>query len=292
MIKPYLKWVGSKYKLFAKLREFLPTSYVNYYEPFVGSASLFLNIINDSDYDMFSQKQGAYYLRDINKNLINCHLVVAYKMEALTKKLHFYEKKESEAFDMYNEERRKTAILSQFGENVTAAARFIYLNRRAYGGMWRENKSGVFNVPKCESQTFSLITEEFMERLKYCSRLLKRANISCGKYHKIAPTKGDFVLFDPPYYPASSSSNFTSYTKTQWDDEQHKQLFDYIDSLNERGVKFLMTNSDTPYVVERCSKYNTHSHSVKRFIDALKYRDGSKKQDGRDQAQELIIWNY
>lgn len=289
MIKPYLKWVGNKQKLFSELYSHLPMTYENYYEPFVGSASVFLGIVSDENNIFPKVPKQQYYLSDINKHLINCHQVVATRYNKLCDKLAVFNEKDSPEF--YNTERQKTSSFSQMGTNVTAAARFIYLNRRAYGGMWRENNDGFFNVPRCDTQTISLIDPKLLNRIRNCVKPLAKAIITCSEYQVIKPQKGDFVFLDPPYYPLSYSSNFTAYSKNGWSKTDHNTFFDFIDQLNDQGVKFLMTNNCSDYVLQRLSKYHVSEHQVHRFIDALNYGDDTTKVK-RDLVNEIMVWNY
>lgn len=299
-MKSYLKWVGNKAQLFPEIAKRFPLKYNDYYEPFVGSALVYLNIANNIEYDTFGQleqKKNRHYLRDINKHLINCHQVVAYQFEKLIKELMNLaqrEKKEEENGEsgLYQETREYTVEDFVCGEDIMGAARFIYLNKRSYGGMWRENKSGMFNVPQCPTQNTSFVSEKFLNKLKAHSKFLRKAEIIHGEYSQISPNKGDFVFLDPPYYPVSKSSNFTSYSKDAWTEKSHEEFFKYLEKLNSSGVLFMATNNDVKYVRDKSKAYNTEAIKVIRFIDALKYRDGSSKGGKRETVKEIIIRNF
>lgn len=295
-MKSYLKWVGNKAQLFPEIAKRFPPKYNDYYEPFMGSALVYLSIANSLEYDIFGQlgkKKNHYFLRDINKHLVNCHLIVAYQLEKLVPELiNLVQREEEQEPDLYQETRKHTIEDFTCGEDIVGAARFIYLNRRSYGGMWRENKTGMFNVPQCPTQDTAFVSEKFLNKLKYQAKLLRKAEITHGNYSQISPKKGDFVFLDPPYYPFSKSSNFTSYSKDAWTEESHENLFNYLEELNSSGVLFMATNNDVKYVRNKSKAYNIEGIKVTRFIDALKYRDGSSKDGKRETVKEVIIRNF
>ncbi len=282
-MKPYLKWVGNKYKLIPNIQRIMPPDFNDYYEPFLGSGALFFYQSEGDSKDIYSKRN--YFLSDANEQLINCHKVVASDLQGLRRELAFFS--ENDSLDFYNEQRLLTT--RKISKGTRAAARFIYFNRRAYGGMWRVNASGMFNVPKSPDQNAEL----WNISIKRCSKLLRRADICYHDYRDINPRRGDLVFLDPPYYPLSSSSNFTSYTKNRWTTESHEELFEFLHVLDNKGVKFIMTNNDCDFVRGRIMRLGLKSDSalVYRYIDALSYRDGSKKKD-RDRVSELLIYNF
>lgn len=289
-MKTYMKWVGNKSQLFPEITARFPASFGNYYEPFTGSAAVYLSLVHMESRDQFSPDRD-YFLRDINKHLINSHLVVAYRLNDLIKRLENIEAREHTEPDLYNQERKLTTEDFVCGEDVIGAARVIYLNKRAYGGMWRENKSGMFNVPKCKTQDTSFISSSYISRLKMQSQLFRKADIQCGEYYDISPQKGDLVFLDPPYVPVSDTSNFTAYSKILWNQKSHDDFFDFLHKLDKDGVLFITTNNDVEYVRAKTKEYNTDEVKVKRFIDALKYKDGTSKKE-RKSVNELIIRNF
>lgn len=281
----YLKWVGSKAKLLTLIEPYLPRVFNDYYEPFVGSGALFFWYRHRAAWD---QDDKQYHISDCNEQLINCHLVVAHHLSELKKKLTEWQSLDSKSFFM--EQREKTADKIKMGSDVEAAARFIYLNRRAWGGMWRVNQKGVFNVPFCETQKSSIIPKH----LSKCSEELRVAQIRHCDYSEIAPKKGDFVFLDPPYYPLSETSNFTGYTADDWDIKDHESLMKYLKRLDRKGVKFLMTNHDCSFVRSYCEPFRTKSQPVTRYIDAVTHHSkaGKSTKERRDKVNEYFVWNY
>ncbi len=280
----YLKWVGNKTKLLHLIRPLFPKEFNDYFEPFMGSGAIFFyTVLDDESLD----KTRSYHLVDDNEYLINCHQVVANRLTSLKEKLRSY--KESDGAEFFKLVREKATGL-QRGWDVDAAARFIYLNRRAYGGMWRVNRKGQFNVPFDAGQSSSLLQGS----LRTCSKLLSKAHIHTGNYSIIRPAKGDFVFIDPPYYPLSATSNFTGYTEDVWREQNHEKLMWYLQKLDSSGVKFLMTNNDCDFIRSRCKGFNQKSHKVKRYIDAMTHhsKEGSTTKKKRDVVSEYFVWNY
>jgi len=189
--------------------------------------------------------------------------------------------------EFYNKQRLLT--IRKHSKGVRAAARFIYLNRRAYGGMWRVNSKGLFNVPKSPDQKSPL----WNKSIELCSDILQQASIQCSDYKSIAPKEGDFIFLDPPYYPLSSSSNFTGYTKEPWTQNSHEELMDFLENLNKKGVMFLMTNNRCDFIEAKAKSMglNVTYKKVHRFIDAMSYRNGRKKKK-RKKVEEVFVTNY
>lgn len=280
----YLKWVGSKAKLLSFLCPLLPKTFKSYFEPFVGSGAMFFWLAQKNIWE----DDVSYYLSDSNEQLINCHMVVASHLASLKKMLLDFQTKDSKEFFLTL--RSKTCEQIDVGNDIEAAARFIYLNRRAWGGMWRVNQSGIFNVPFCETQTSPIVPKS----INKCSSDLKKASISVSDYKDINPQSGDFVFLDPPYYPLSRTSNFTGYTPDDWTEQDHLSMVDYIDQLDKKGVKFLMTNNDCEFMREHCKKFKTKSQKVVRYIDAVKHhsKSGTSTKEKRDKVSEFFVWNY
>src|SRR5438477_49751 len=91
------------------------------------------------------------------------------------------------------------------------AATFIYLNKTCFNGLWRVNRAGAFNVPIGRYTDPPICVPE---ALRAASALLARATLRCCDYRDAIAdaARGDFIYFDPPYDPLTTTSNFTSYT--------------------------------------------------------------------------------
>ncbi len=100
--------------------------------------------------------------------------------------------------------------------------------------MYRVNNKGGFNVPYGK-YTNPLICDEV--NLRKASISLQNVEIKKQDYREILKKakKGDFVYFDPPYYPVSKTASFTSYTSEAFLDKEQIELRDTFAQLHRCG---------------------------------------------------------
>ncbi|GAH81046.1 unnamed protein product, partial [marine sediment metagenome] len=160
--KPFLKWAGGKKSLLPYLLQCVPKNYENYYEPFLGGGSLY-----------FALGPKSAHLSDLNEELINTYIQVKRNVEELIEhlqKMH-YNKKE-----YYN-------IRSINPQNdLERAARFIYLNKTCWNGLYRVNKKGNFNVPIGRYENPSICDKK---RLRLARTALQNATLLVVDFEKI-----------------------------------------------------------------------------------------------------------
>jgi len=238
--KPFLRWAGGKRRLTNLLIDSIPKSFDPksdcYFEPFIGGGALVF-ALGDKTHELYIPGKNLY-LNDSNPDLIVTYQVVRSEVDSLIKKLSRL------AQDTSKSAYEKIRGLSPEDE-VGRAARFIYLNKTCFNGLWRVNSKGVFNVPWGKLKN-PLIFDE--EGLRACSNRLKGAHITRGDFAKAAAKakKGDLVYFDPPYLPLTASANFSKYAKDDFNVEDHQRLADLIKTLTKNGVHVILSNSDTP----------------------------------------------
>ena len=266
---PIVKWAGGKRKLIHEIKKNMPKSFNRYFEPFIGGGALFFNL----------QKQNSY-ISDINSELINLYSVIKDSTDALIK-------------DLYNHENTKEYFLKmrvidrspsyECWSDIQKASRFIYLNRTCFNGLYRVNSQGQFNVPFSNYKNPRIIDEN---NLYNCSVLLKNTEIKNDDFSAILDyvSKGDFVYFDPPYVPLNVMSNFTAYTKEGFTIDMQLKLRTICDELNRRGVKFLLSNSNTQIVKELYINYTIRKVFASRAINS--------NGKGRGKITELLVRNY
>ena len=266
---PIVKWVGGKRQLMFELLKNMPKSYNRYFEPFIGGGALF-----------FELQPELAYISDMNEELINLYSVVRDNVYELIDDLSKHEVSKEYFLEIRNIDRtEKYAELS----DVERASRFIYLNRTCFNGMYRVNSQGQFNVPFGHYKNPRIIDEN---NLLNCSELLKKTEIKCADFSEILTKvqKGDFVYFDPPYVPLNETSSFTSYTKDGFDIDMQFKLRDVCDELDSKGVKFMLSNSDTKLVNELYANYEIKKVFASRQINA--------NADGRGKITEVLVRNY
>jgi len=127
--------------------------------------------------------------------------------------------------------------------NIRKAALFIFLNKTCFNGLYRVNKKGEYNVPMGAYKNPKICDEE---NLKNVSLALKNVKITYADYRESKDFIDDntFVYIDPPYRPLNITSSFTSYTENDFSDKEQIELANYIDILNEKGAKIVISNSD------------------------------------------------
>ena len=237
---PFVKWAGGKRKLAPLLIETFPIEFDpeknRYFEPFIGGGALMFALGQPGGKLIVPGK--SLFINDMNPELTNTYGVIRDNVSALIKELEVLSKKINEKtfYDI-----RSTVPRSK----VARAARFIYLNKTCFNGLWRVNSKGEFNVPFGKSKNPSLFVEE---NLRACSKRLKGSTITNESFEKAVSKarKGDLVYFDPPYIPLSASASFSAYAKEGFGMNEQELLAETIGKLNAKGVYVLLSNSDTP----------------------------------------------
>jgi DNA adenine methylase len=271
LIAPFLKWVGGKRQLIPAISKVIPEKFTNYYEPFVGGGAMLFHI-----------QLPKAVINDFNEELINVYNVIKASAEELIEDLK-YHKNEEEYFYELRALDRDDDYNNLSG--VKRASRVIYLNKTCYNGLYRVNNSGEFNSPFGRYKNPNIVNET---TLRAVSKYLNSNNIKIlnGDFERTVDgiRKGAFVYFDPPYDPVSKSSNFTGYVQGGFDSNEQIRLRDLCNKLNDKGVKFLLSNSATPFVKDLYKDYNIS------FVKANRYINSNAKKRG--EVDEVLVRNY
>jgi DNA adenine methylase len=266
--KGFLKWAGGKSQLLPELLQRIPVRVTNYYEPFVGSGALYFAL-------RASNRIENSCLSDTNEELINAYRHVQAEVGPLLKKLSEHQSLHSKEY--YYEIRN---LNPEEIPLIDRAARMIYLNKTCFNGLYRVNKSGRFNVPIGSYKNPKIADED---RLRSASKHLENTRIEVSDFKSIADTTrtGDFVYFDPPYIPLSKTSSFTSYTKSQFGEDEQRRLASYCDELTKRGVNWLLSNSDTELTHALWAHHKIEIVNASRAINS--------KASNRGQVTEVLV---
>jgi len=263
---PFLKWVGGKTALLPELLKHVPSRQHlrRYHEPFVGGGALF-----------FAVNPKRAILSDCNPELVLTWQEVRDEPSAVLDALahHVYDRAH------FNDVRALDPATLPRAER---AARFIYLNKTCFNGLWRVNRAGRFNVPIgrykaprfCDPGTLYR-AQAALEKIQVIHQPFEAA------LQRTAP--GDFVYLDPPYDPVSATASFTSYTAGSFGWEDQKRLAAECAALNRRGVRFLLSNSATPRIRELYKSFEMRTVKAPRNI--------SCKGGGRAAVDELLVFN-
>ncbi len=269
-LSPFVKWVGGKRNVIKKyLKDFFPINFKTYIEPFVGAGAVF-----------FYLKPKKAIINDINKELMITYNVIKDNKDLLIKELEKYQKQHSKEF--FYDLRKK-----QFKNKIKIAARFIYLNKSCFNGMYRVNKNNEFNVPFNGklSEKLNLFDSKNLNNI---SDFLQKNNISIlnndFEYVLKKSRKGDFIFCDPPY-DYENKNGFDSYTKNSFGQEGQIRLAHCLIDLDKKGVKWMLTNHNTSLIQSLYKKFQIIPIVTNRSINSK----GSKRKNS---GKEVVIINY
>jgi DNA adenine methylase len=275
--KPFIKWVGGKRQLLDQFRlmnlyppeKFDPLKN-NYFEPFVGGGAVF--------FDLMPEKA---YLSDLNKELVITYNVIKNNLNLLVKSLKKHKNTKEHFLKMRSKKIDKLT-------DIEIASRFIYLNRTCFNGLYRVNSKGEFNVPFGQNKNPLICDEKNLEKV---SKALQNVEIKNEDYKNVLKyaKKGDFVYFDPPYYPVSKTSSFTSYTKKSFLEKEQIELCDTFVELTKRGCFVMLSNSDTPFINKIYSDIKSKKIRISKVYAT---RAVNSKASGRGKITEVLITNY
>nr|WP_289847655.1 Dam family site-specific DNA-(adenine-N6)-methyltransferase [Pseudoalteromonas sp. C2R02] len=257
-----MKYAGSKLKLMPEVLPYYHASgFKDIVEPFAGSAALFFNLaetgikahLNDDSQPLIN------FYQQLNKD--NGALIAqSKKFQPLHSKPFFEHVKHYDRFNLYDD-----AVL---------AARYLYINKCGYNGMYRvDTKLGYCNISFGTQKKYHVNEDN----LRWSAEKLNQATLTHGEFDK-TPMLKRFHLIDPPYV-----DTFTGYTKGKVDDNFHTRLRDYVDKLDAAGIPFLLTNRHCDFMIELFNGY--HQRKIETNYDV------SCKTSGRGKKYEIFISN-
>ena len=263
--KPFIKYCGGKARHAEQIAQRLPLQMDTYFEPFVGGGAVFFKLARANRF------QKAI-LSDVSSELMNTWIVVQQDVENLIKALHKPQFK-------YN----KKAYLKIRAQNpsilnsVNRAARFIYLNKTCFNGLYRLNSKGKFNTPFGKYENPVICDTD---NLRAVSTLLQNVVLLTGDFENACfnARLGDGAYLDPPYIPSSKTSKFTSYTKEKFIEEDHVRLAQVFKLMGDRGCRVVLSNSDTLLTQKLYGQYDMDSYLGSRSVGGpVAYRKSAKE---------------
>ncbi|MDR0899660.1 MAG: DNA adenine methylase [Lactobacillaceae bacterium] len=268
-----MKWVGGKRQILSEIEKRLPKEFGTYFEPFVGGGAL-----------LFHLQPRKAVINDFNSELINAYQVVKNEPQSLLTELeeHTNLHSESHYYEVRSWDRTESYLTI---DSIQRAARFIYLNKTGFNGLFRVNKNNENNVPMGTYKN-PIIKDE--NTIIADSKILKYTTILNGDFVQAVSTakKGDLVYFDPPYIPVNATSNFTSYTSLGFTLDDQIRLRDLIIELTNRGVFAMMSNADVPLVYEL---YNQPEFKISKIKASRAINSNASK---RGKVGEVLVRNY
>ena len=301
--KPFMKWAGGKGQLLSQFKTYFPLELngkgviKHYYEPFLGSAAVFFRVKQNC-------KLKDAFINEFNPEIYLCYTAIQNSVEKVIKSLRALEKKYY-SFDSvaqeelyyeirykYNATRKNVSFKhSQIKNYLNRVASTIFLNRTCFNGLYRVNSKGDFNVPFGRYENPTICNED---NLRAVSELLQGAVITNDDFGVVERQikASSFVYFDPPYRPLNKTSNFTSYSVSEFNDSEQQRLSTVFKKLNNiNGVKLMLSNSD-PKNEDKDDNFFDKLYNGFR-IKRLKARrmincDASKRRE----INEILVMNY
>ena len=270
---PVLKWAGGKTQLLDAIVRKIPESYHCYYEPFVGSGAVFLAL-----------KPSRAVINDSNRQLINLYSQLKTSPDVIKTAIYELDKAGCDRNFYYSVREKYNAKITAGELDAECAALMVWLNKHCFNGLYRVNRSELFNVPYNNRIGGRSIDEDNVDAI---ASYLQGADIDmrCLDFEEACADVGrdDFVYFDSPYIPAGETANFTTYTSGGFPMEDHKRLAQLFKKLDGRGARLMLSNNDVPLVQELYSGYNFQHLEVRRAINS---------DAGNRKGKEVIVTNY
>ncbi|MCX6077858.1 MAG: Dam family site-specific DNA-(adenine-N6)-methyltransferase [Campylobacterales bacterium] len=262
---PFLRWAGGKRWLTSKYSDLFPKEYNTYIEAFLGGGSVYFHL-----------EPKKAILSDLNYELITTYQAMQENPSKILKVLKKHSKKHSKEY--YYEIRDKKPRAQ-----IEIAARFIYLNRTCFNGIYRVNSSGKFNVPFGERYKIFLQNDDFIK----ISDSLKNTEIIHSDFETTIDKaqKNDFLFIDPPYTVTHNNNGFVQYNEKlfSWDDQV--RLANKLIEAKNRGVLVMATNANHERIRELYEKDFS-------LLEVSRYTSISGLAKNRKSYSELVIRSY
>ena len=277
VLKPFVKWAGGKRQLLAEIKKYIPHNIndYTYYEPFAGAGAL-----------LFELQPKKALINDSNTQLMITYNAIKKDAEGLITLLKNHEKMNDK--DYYYEIRNMDRYPARFNtlSDTEKAARFIYLNRTCYNGLYRVNSRGFFNVPFGENKNPLICNEPLLIRI---SLYLNSGGITIlnGDFESAlqGTSKDSFIYFDPPYH-SPDKGGFKSYQANGFNEKEQERLRNVMLEMTKHGVKCLLSNADTAFIRK------LYNYDCFEIIPVEATRAINSDYRGRGKVNELLIRNW
>jgi DNA adenine methylase len=290
-IKYLVRWVGGKNRLIPEIDKRIPKNinaqYDTYVEPFVGGGSVMFHILNNYNFKKI-------YVNDKNKELINLYLSIKNFPKEMVDKIEKLDLKYlsldvSKKKEMYHLIRKNYNRIKLKDEkiNIEKANLLMFLMRMCFNGVYRVNKKGEFNtsIGSFLTRSFRKITKEEIFAI---SEQLENVNFFSEDFSELENliSNKTFFYLDPPYLPETDKQEHIRYTPDGFSIDEQKRLKEFIDKINLKGGKFILSNSDTEngFFYDLYKEYVIDKVKIKRLI--------SGKNEFRKEITELMIKNF
>jgi DNA adenine methylase len=260
---PFLRWAGSKRQLLPILTGIIGDDFERYVEPFAGSACVFFRLL---------PKRAL--LADLNEELMHMYTQVKHRVDRVIEQLGNWRKSRKCYLEL------RSLDPESLPPDIRAA-RFIYLNRCCFNGLYRTNRKGQFNVPYGGDRSGRIPDAEMLHS---ASRALINAELLAGDFANSLQlvTPGDFVYMDPPF-SITSRRMFNEYDASIFDVEQLERLRSVMEELADRRIKFLVSYADSTEANVLRKGFKSRTVRVRRNISGFAAT--------RSSSREILIYN-
>jgi len=223
-IAPFLKWAGGKRWLAPLIQERLGAITGRYIEPFLGSGAVFFRL---------GPKEAL--LNDVNAELIDTYKAIQQDHGNVIKHLARHHRLHSSEYYYQMREYRPRCIFRR-------AARFIYLNRTCWNGLYRVNRKGAFNVP-IGTKSSVLLSSDTWDQV---AESLQSAQLLTGDFEDVIDQarKGDLIFADPPYTIKHNHNGFVKYNESLFSWPDQERLGSALWRAEKRGAAIIATNAN------------------------------------------------
>jgi len=290
-VRPLLKWAGGKRQLLHVIREFYPTTFTQYIEPFLGSGAVFFDLCASG-----RLANCRVQLADANPDLIGCYTTLRDRTDdviAALERLAAAHRVGGDAFFYEVRDARFNPARANAAGVYTPelAAMLIYLNRTGFNGLFRLNRRGEFNVPAGRYMNPRICDPAHLRDVAAALRH-EGVTIKLESFERsLAQTgAGDFVYCDPPYAPLSRTANFANYTAGGFGAAEQERLRDAVVSAATRGVAIVVSNSSAPLIAGLYTSAAARDAGLK--VERVSARRAiNSRATSRGVVDELIVTN-
>ena len=233
MVGPFVRWAGGKSWLCSRIERYLPNSFSDYYEPFLGGGAVYFYLSS------LGLLKHNIVLSDLNEDLIQAYLEVRDNCRTLIDSLKAISISEHEYY----------RIREKYNCGMDKQNRglfFIYLNRAGFNGIYRVSKAGKYNVPYGCGRM--VISPDYERLLAEDSKILQKALIEHRNFDYLLDPEFHFrpnslVFIDPPYTVSHNNNGFIAYNKNLFSIDSQIKLRLLLDKIDSEESFFIMTNA-------------------------------------------------
>lgn len=263
-LKSPFNYTGSKYPQLEELYSYFPQNCQYLVDLFCGGGSVFIN-----------SQFNKIIINDIIKDLVDFYYQLRHNsFEKILNQLnkYYFSKNDKQAYlqlrDSYNKDKN--------------CYKFFVLCSSCTNNMMRYNKKFQFN------QTFGqrTVNNNTIEKLKlYYDKIQKIQQFRCfnKNYYDVEIPQNSFVYLDPPYLITQAGYNH------YWSKQLEEKLYDYLFQLNDRGIKFGLSN-----MLYHKGIKNQHLEKLKQFNFHIiqSFQNKAKKKSKTEESVQVFITNY